>query len=631
MLHNNTTNRQAARLFLFIFVSVLIITNLRLPSAGALSQAALESIRANTAFYDPTDISSCNTDGSSTAATSLTGSKGAEQVYNFLISKGLKNFQAAGFMGNLQAESGFNPRRVQGTTTPAGDKDTMALDGKTGYGLVQWTSLGRQQALHDAAVKASTIDGDMTTQLNYMWTEVNSSGYKSNSLDPLMRSTTVEEAVDAILQHYEAPLDKIKGLVERTGFAKTILQTYGSSSPVAAASSSAQKPTIVLDPGHSGTDLTQIDATTGLHMHDYPNQFESDEVFAIAQTVKTKLTTDGYNVLMTKQAVGDTVLFRARATIANQANAALAVSIHDDHSQPWNSFAQVYTQKVGLYRIGTKGKISFSDQAVATKSQAYGEIFTKQRATAEGHPVVSTDVNFAGRAGIDPGNISQVQLMATVPWVYNEVGAPAGKSLSQTDQDKYAQGLISSIEQAVPSNSAQTAVGGNPCATDSSSTSASGVVQGNIVQTALNLAWDTTGHGLNKADAKPTYQVAEPKYNGSTGLNEFSDCGVFVSTVMIASGVDKNYPKRVTGTQMTYLASSKNYKQITATTTAGLQPGDILVSTNHTYFYIGPQKGGYNSVGASLNSHVPQPSGSVYWTDYQGITFKIFRYVGSGA
>jgi len=125
-------------------------------------------------------------------------------------------------MGNLQAESGFNPRRVQGTTTPAGDKDTMALDGKTGYGLVQWTSLGRQQALHDAAVKASTIDGDMTTQLNYMWTEVNSSGYKSNSLDPLMRSTTVEEAVDAILQHYEAPLDKIKGLVERTGFAKNL-------------------------------------------------------------------------------------------------------------------------------------------------------------------------------------------------------------------------------------------------------------------------------------------------------------------------------------------------------------------------------------------------------------------------
>ncbi|MEO8104917.1 MAG: phage tail tip lysozyme [Candidatus Saccharibacteria bacterium] len=625
-----------ARFFIFLFIPILLVTNLQLPGVSAdyapppLTPAQLESIRANTAFYDPTDISSCNADGSSTAASSLTGSKGAEQVYNFLISKGLKNFQAAGFMGNLQGESGFNPRRVQSTPTPGGDKDTMAVDGKTGYGIVQWTDLGRQQGLHAAAVKAGTIDGDMTTQLDYMWTEL-SGGYKSSTLDPLLKSTTVEEATDIVMRHYETPADMIAALVLRSGYAKTLLQTYGSSSPVAAASSSAQKPTIVLDPGHSGTDVTQIDATTGLHMHDYPNQFESDEVFAIAQTVKAKLLTDGYNVLMTKQAVSDTVLFRARATIANQANAALAVSIHDDHSQPWNSFGQVYTQKVGLYRTGTKGKISFSDQAVATKSQAYGAIFTAQRTATEGHPVTSTDVNFAGRAGIDPGNISQVQLMATVPWVYNEVGAPAGKSLSQADQDKYAQGLINSIEKAVPSDSAQTTVDGNPCATGSSSSSATGAIQGNIVQTALNLAWDTTGHGLNKADAKPTYQVAEPKYNGSTGLNEFSDCGVFVSTVMIASGVDKSYPKRVTGTQQAYLESSKNYKQITTSSTAGLQPGDILVSTNHTYFFVGAQSGGYNSVGASLNSHVPQPSGSVYWTDYQGITFKIFRYIGSGA
>ena len=138
-----------------------------------------------------------------------------------------------------------------------------------------------------------------------------------------------------------------------------------------------------------------------------------------------------------------------------------------------------------------------------------------------------------------------------------------------------------------------------------------GVVAGSIVQTALNLAWDTPGHGRLKGDAKPTYQVAMPQYNGSSGDDEFSDCGVFVATVMISSGADTSYPKRGTGEQRPYLDNSPKYQSLgEINDTSQLKPGDILISSSHTFMYVGPQpavKGkSYNSVAASLGDHVPQ-------------------------
>lgn len=156
-----------------------------------------------------------------------------------------------------------------------------------------------------------------------------------------------------------------------------------------------------------------------------------------------------------------------------------------------------------------------------------------------------------------------------------------------------------------------------------------GAVAGNIVQTALNYAWDTKGHGYQKADAKPSYQTDMPKYNGSTGSFEYSDCGVFVATVMIASGADKNYVTRGTTAQMNYMSSHpEKYQEIpNVTSTAPLQPGDILINTEHTYIYVGKQPNGFNSVAASLHTvnnvgHVPQPDN---W--YGG--FRAFRLIST--
>lgn len=245
------------------------------------------------------------------------------------------------------------------------------------------------------------------------------------------------------------------------------------------------QPTIVVDPGHSGKDIQETYADSGLTDHDYPNQYENEEMFYVALQVKKQLKAKNYNVILTK---GDDIStdnvsgvdskgvkegakidasLKERAEVANSMDADLAVSLHDDHSAPWKSFAQVYTQKAGtiydkdgketgkkppLYREGKKGKVEFKDEAVAKKSQVAGHKIVSARAAAEGHKVDNTDVNFAGR-GLDPGNIPMVMLFSKVPWVYNEVGGGSG-FLDKELLDRYVKGMVNGITAAVPAGAA---------------------------------------------------------------------------------------------------------------------------------------------------------------------------------
>jgi hypothetical protein len=156
----------------------------------------------------------------------LVGSDNAERIYNFFISKGFQPIHAAGIMGNMKAESGLNPKRVQNTQTPEGDRDNITVDGRTGYGLVQWTSRGRQQGLADLAASRSAISGDLSVQLDYIMIELEGA-YRKGSYEPLLASTTVEEATNVILEDYERPADISGQRPIRQQFAREFLTLYG--------------------------------------------------------------------------------------------------------------------------------------------------------------------------------------------------------------------------------------------------------------------------------------------------------------------------------------------------------------------------------------------------------------------
>ncbi|MEJ1107192.1 MULTISPECIES: phage tail tip lysozyme [unclassified Kribbella] len=158
-----------------------------------------------------------------------------------------------------------------------------------------------------------------------------------------------------------------------------------------------------------------------------------------------------------------------------------------------------------------------------------------------------------------------------------------------------------------------------------------GAGNGDIVKTALQLAWDTPNHGF---DPKPGYREAQKEYNGSTGYNELTDCGVFVATVMVMSGVDKDYARRGTTIQREYVRNSSKYQVFENLTNEGqLKPGDIFVHSGHTFIYTGNYKGGdgktYNAASASLNGHVPEAT-HVYFSDSRG-HYTVARIRQSGA
>jgi N-acetylmuramoyl-L-alanine amidase len=184
------------------------------------------------------------------------------------------------------------------------------------------------------------------------------------------------------------------------------------------------------------------------------------DVFAVAELVKQQLQAVGYRVIMTKSSVMDRVNLGQRVAIADQAHAALALSIHDQAGSnggigfdAGNNI--VYYQSVGTYRVNTSGKrIYFTDAKLAAVSARYGQIFRDERASVEGHSITllgNTGYDLGSR-GLPAGNIWREQLLAHVPWIYNEAGGnSAGMSgLDTSDKQRYANGLVAAVEHCIP-------------------------------------------------------------------------------------------------------------------------------------------------------------------------------------
>lgn len=175
----------------------------------------------------------------SSVSIDLVGSEKAEKIFNFFIGQGMSPVQAAGLMGNMQGESHLEPRLVQygGRNSrgeisvqgkPSSLDDNIVVDDRTGYGLVQWTSRGRQQGLADLAARNHVIAGDLGIQLQYIMQELNN--YAIYHYKDLQAAKTVEQAVEIVLTSYEKPGDINKARPIRLAFARAFLAKYGSNS-----------------------------------------------------------------------------------------------------------------------------------------------------------------------------------------------------------------------------------------------------------------------------------------------------------------------------------------------------------------------------------------------------------------
>jgi len=173
------------------------------------------------------DSTACCASGDSGTQTVLSGDDAKAQIWNFFIQElDLTDVQAAGFMGNIQQESNFDPNAINeiGAT-----------------GIVQWL-FGRKIALENLAASKGKPVTDLGVQLEYLKSELEGS-YKSTVLTPLKNAKNIEEATRIVLERFEIPcnpgVECDPEMAIRVPNAKKILEDFGGTSGSSSSSDSS--------------------------------------------------------------------------------------------------------------------------------------------------------------------------------------------------------------------------------------------------------------------------------------------------------------------------------------------------------------------------------------------------------
>lgn len=160
----------------------------------------------------------------------------------------------------------------------------------------------------------------------------------------------------------------------------------------------------------------------------------------------------------------------------------------------------------------------------------------------------------------------------------------------------------------------------------SSCTNSSGG-NGDLNQTAINLAWPEHGHGLN---ARDTYKTALAE----VGLSNYGDyyarigasCDAFVATVFRYSGVDPNFAccgVSNHGATWNYVVNSGKFVEV-PNKAGSLKPGDIRLSNGHIEMYVE-----VNGVGKIASASYGSRTGEIGPFYDNSATFKAYRWKGN--
>jgi N-acetylmuramoyl-L-alanine amidase len=614
--------RRMPRIALLAVSIVFCIANIGQYVSAA---ADYDFYNSNNILYYDQDACDPSATASTDSTAGLSGGPVELEIWNWLTDPaggGLSGMQAAGIMGNMSAESSFNP-------------DAHEVGG-TGYGLVQW-SFGRADALRAAAKKQGVAASDLLFQLKYLKNESESRAVTSSVVPAagsewatLKTITTVENATLFWHNNFEVSSDTLAAIMaNRVTPALNIYNKYkgasGSASQTTASAATGPnaKPVIFLDPGHGGSIPDYTDAATGLVTNETNNTPETADVLDVANLVKTALekpdaSGNSYDVQMARTDNTTKIKFRDRDELAAKDNAVIGISIH---TSPGASDNSAWPQHDGFRQYGSH-KDDFGDtsdeKATMALSQKYADAFVTAREAdfKKAYPNlsdaelathnVSTDMeksripypqetaSFGRGANIkSTGNIPFVALWSPkVPWVYNEITQDGpGASITAKTKQAYANGIIDAVRNSIPT----TPVAANQCGGGSSD-----FAGGNFAQTLAAYAWPNyRGHPYlikTPAYAKAVIAAqASGRYVGGLG-NPGIDCGGFITTLMIDSGFEPNYnyggkPSNGGGTtvqQQTWLkAHWRTVGPSGGMDPSKLHPGDVAINGDHTFVYAG--------------------------------------------
>lgn len=182
----------------------------------------------------------------------ITKTNDRTKTWNYLIKNGFTKAGAAAMLGNMHAESGVIPNRVEilclrrlsqngygnyndTSYTDAVDSNRISragflnpLPGKQyGYGLCQWTSPNRKAGLYDRAKSKGVSIGNLENQLEFLIYQLKNnypSVYKA-----LTGGSSIQQASDSVLKNFECPANWSSHSATRVGYSKEYYNLYASS------------------------------------------------------------------------------------------------------------------------------------------------------------------------------------------------------------------------------------------------------------------------------------------------------------------------------------------------------------------------------------------------------------------
>lgn len=153
-----------------------------------------------------------------------------------------------------------------------------------------------------------------------------------------------------------------------------------------------------------------------------------------------------------------------------------------------------------------------------------------------------------------------------------------------------------------------------------------------INEVAINLSWPGL-RSHNKTDAKPEYITAMKDVgnyidpcNASGCAPKGASCDIFVSTVMMFSGADPDFPQYGPERQREYMLSHPDmYMEIDHGGDFGtLQPGDIFVTDGHIFLYV-EIDGVPGQASASFNDRTGEHFESIFFEDTVASKHRYYR------
>jgi hypothetical protein len=136
----------------------------------------------------------------------------AATAFDFLVGRGLRDFQAAAVVGNLQWESHLDPKL-----------QAMDTNGLPGRGIAMWQPPRWANLLSFAAGRDPWA---LATQLDFLWAELGSYG-----LQDLLSTTTLEDATVSFQNKFENPSKALAHTDKRIEAARAALYACPSVKP----------------------------------------------------------------------------------------------------------------------------------------------------------------------------------------------------------------------------------------------------------------------------------------------------------------------------------------------------------------------------------------------------------------